>query len=261
MQIYYWSDVPLERKTISGLSDNYNISRQNKNKSPCVYIEASEEQLWEYRRKKEKNNSRLSYPQIFCFSWFDQQFQKYLWISTLLQLVHVLIHFKVQTCLFREIILNSFNEAFKIFLCLLVSGSLPSPSSPDLQAQKSGSHRIGVVSVQDSMSYVLSHSVRFASQWEDKQSCLNSFGILFAAERVVWIQVTAFANTGLTVHTQICQREAKKECPSINWILMSPGSRLGTELFHCEFQTSDTGMFGLSDLLNSPGGLNQFTKK
>lgn len=37
---------------------------------------------------------------------------------------YVLMHFRVQTCLFREIILNNVKEAFKIFLCLLISSVL-----------------------------------------------------------------------------------------------------------------------------------------
>lgn len=37
---------------------------------------------------------------------------------------YVLMHFKVQTYLFREITLNNVKEAFKIFLSLLVSSVL-----------------------------------------------------------------------------------------------------------------------------------------
>lgn len=70
----------------------------------------------------------------------------------------VLIHFKVQTCLLREIILNNVKKAFKFFLCLLVS-SVPSftfppwPSSPKIQQPQD------VVTVGASAGCILSLSV------------------------------------------------------------------------------------------------------
>lgn len=150
------------------------------------------------------------------------------------------------------------------FLCFLVSSVpsftfLPWPSSPKIQQAQYA------VSVRGSIGCILSHSVhlKYLHPGGRISTVLSKqpWGSSLQLERAVWIQVTAFANTGLTVHTQICQRASRKECPSTNWILMRPGSRLGIELFYYEFQISDLGRFGLSDLLNSPAGPNKFMKK
>lgn len=116
------------------------------------------------------------------------------------------------------------------------------------------SHR-NVVSVSDRTCCILSHSVHLKYSYPGgrikAQSCLNSFRILSAAGAVRTL-VTAFANTGVNCFTQICQRASRKECPSTNWILMRPESRLGIELFHSKFQTRVIGTCGLFDVLTSP---------
>ena len=65
MQIYHWPDVPLERKTISRLSDNYNIPRGRKINLPESTFRHLKNS---YGKKKEgKKPSRLSYPQYPAF--------------------------------------------------------------------------------------------------------------------------------------------------------------------------------------------------
>lgn len=71
-----------------------------------------------------------------------------------------------------------------------------------------------------------------------------ALGFSLQPERAVWVQVTALANTGLTVHTQICQRTSGKECPSTNWILMRLRSRLGIEFLLWVSNIRSSGSLG-----------------
>lgn len=102
MQIYHWPDVPLERKTISRLSDNYNIPcgrKINLPESTFRHLKNS------YGKKERKKNPQgcLTLNILLFMVWLADLPRN---ICAFLRIFCscVLIHFKIQTCLFREII-------------------------------------------------------------------------------------------------------------------------------------------------------------
>ena len=103
MQIYHWPDVPLERKTISRLSDNYNIPCRRK----INLLESTFRHLKNgYGKKERKKPLKVVLPSIPCFHGLISSSTCPRNICVFLHIFcsSVLIHFKVQTCLFREII-------------------------------------------------------------------------------------------------------------------------------------------------------------